>query len=98
MSLQRVKKLYRDFHEREPTRVSARRFRVPKALAIIGHLDALSYRTVIGWEAQRYKHTFTKGTRPVLATDGKRLFIVGGRFRVTARGIVNLSPTGREQE
>lgn len=98
MSVARAKKFYREFREREPTR--ARRFpvRLPRAVAVIGYCDAIQYRTTHGSSAVRYKHSFNKGSRPLLCTDGKKLFLIGGRYHVTERGIVDLSPRGREIE
>lgn len=98
----RAEKLYRSFRERNPTRV--RKLTVPplpRAVAVLGHLSAVEYDTSHGTgsgSARGYRHVFAAGSRPLLASDGKRLFILRGRFRVTGRGIVDLSATGRERE
>ena len=56
----------------------------------VGELRGLIYRArrAPGDPARTYVHFF-KEDRPVLATNlpGTRLYIVGGRYRVTGRGI-----------
>jgi hypothetical protein len=104
MDTRKAKKLYEDFHEHQAlhaVRISRRQL-LPRpntrALSILGFVRAISYDTSIGHTATNFKHTFKRGSRPYLATDGKKLFIVAGRFHVSARGIVDLSPAGRERE
>lgn len=93
-----VRSLYRNFREREPTRVlKVTTPRTPRALAVMGYLRGVSYDTTHGNRAVGYDHTFKAGSRPLLATDGKRLYILQGRYRVTSRGIVDLDSDGREQ-
>jgi hypothetical protein len=89
---------FRRFHERAPGR--SRHVKLPqsRAVAMIGTLDAVPYTAIVNGRAVRFKHTFAKGSRPMLATDGRHLYILGGRFRVTERGIVDLSPRGRERD
>jgi hypothetical protein len=98
MSVIRSKQWYQDFREERPTRLRKFTVRLPKAVAVMGYLDAVSYRTTVGREARRYKHTFARGCYPLLCTDGKRLYILAGRYHVTERGIVDLSPSGKELE
>lgn len=70
---------------------------LPPAMFAIGQCDQICYRTTIGGEARRYKHRFHPGSMPMLAagTD-ERLYLVGGRYRVTERGIVDLDAHGHE--
>jgi hypothetical protein len=62
---------------------------LPKAVAIIGELDFVGYTTVRESVTERYKHAFRKQSRPLLCVshDGKSLYIVGGRYHFTERGI-----------
>lgn len=93
-----VRSLYRNFREREPTRVmKVATPRTPRVLAVMGYLRSVSYDTTHGERAVGYDHPFKAGSRPLLATDGKRLYILKGRYRVTSRGIVDLDSEGREQ-
>lgn len=66
---------------------------VPDVLVMFGELDGVLYTTVRDGKVEHYKHEFHEGDKPLLCTspDGKQLFIVGGRYRFTARGIVDQS-------
>ncbi len=95
---ERAKKLYRGFREREPRKASKVSVPAhPRAVAVLGYLKAVEYDTTHG-TAQGYRHTFAAGSRPLLCSDGRRLYILKGRFRVTARGIVDINHRGREEK
>lgn len=64
---------------------------------VLGLLSAVEYDTTVGARARGYRHTFKGNAKPLLCSDGKRLYIVRGRFKVTSRGIVDLDRTGREE-
>lgn len=91
-------RLAQDFREKKPTRVRRVNLNVPKTLMVMGHVEFIGYRTTHGEQLVLYKHDFAPGSRPQLAAGPKRnqLFIVGGRYRVTDRGIVDLDASGRE--
>ena len=80
---------------RKPRRVTrARVSPEPEVLAQLGQLTHVTYQTKKGSEkVALYEHAFGEegGRRPVLALDPKsgRLHIVGGSYRVTARGIID---------
>jgi hypothetical protein len=88
---------YRDFRETDPLRAKVVRLKFPQAAFVMGQVDELYYRTTIGGKARRYRHKFNPGSLPTLAggTDGK-LYLVGGRYHVTERGIVDLDAQGNE--
>lgn len=95
--LDRAKRLYRGFREREPGKIGSVRIpKNPRALMTLGYLSAVEYDTTQG-AARNYRHVFSPGSRPILATDGRRLYVVRGRFRVTSRGIVDINSRGREE-
>lgn len=98
MSVKSAAKWYQDFREETPKRARTVRLKLPGAVAVMGTVDAISYRTTVGREARRYKHTFAAGSRPLLCTDGKKVYLIGGRYHITERGIVDLTSTGRERE
>lgn len=98
MSAKRAKKLFEAFREKPARRARKITFRIPKAVAVIGTVDAISYRTTHGSKSYRYKHTFAAGSRPLLCSDGSIILLVGGRYKVTERGIVDLTARGREIE
>jgi len=67
------------------------RVRAPRlggAAIVVGQLDAVLYTTPQG---ERFKHSFRPRSRPTLIAsgDGSQLAIVKGRYRFTARGIVD---------
>lgn len=94
-------KLHESFREATPTR--ARVIRVPKmptALMVLGTVEFVGYRTTHKSRAHLYKHDFAPGSRPMLAAGPKRnqLYLIGGRYHVTERGIVDLTASGDEIE
>jgi hypothetical protein len=60
---------------------------------VVGELDEIGYRTrregVEGGRMARYRHSFRKNSRPLLAvsSDGKQLHVVGGQYEFTDAGI-----------
>lgn len=90
--------LVRGFREREPSRALKVDIQLPKAAMIMGHLEAVLYRTTHGRRSVLYKHEFAPGSRPLLCAGTKRgqLYIIGEAFHVTERGIVDLDSDGEE--
>lgn len=90
--------LYRSFREREPTKVGRVTFDCPDVVAVIGHVEAIEYRTTHGRKTTLYRHPFARGSRPLLVvgSDGRQLLLLGGRYRFTDRGIVDHDHRGRE--
>jgi hypothetical protein len=92
----RALKLYRTFREAEPVGkyVTAR---YPSALARMGVCEFIGYMTTHGGRTALYVHHFAPGSRPALyaGTGRNKLFLMGGRFTVTDRGITDLDPRGR---
>jgi hypothetical protein len=99
-------RLFRAFREEEPRRVGVMKAELPDVLMVMGHVSAIEYETTHlddeGKQriAQGYRHKFAPGSRPLLCcAPGKNgLFVVAGRYHVTARGIVDLDAHGREIE
>lgn len=57
----------------------------------IGPVLAVAYETVRDGKREKYLHDFRPASRPTLAasSDGKSLFLLGGAYRFTDRGIVD---------
>ena len=91
-------KLHESFRELSPTKSVKMKVNLPRALMSMGHVEAICYRTTHGHASVLYKHEFAAGSRPVLAAGPKRnqLFLLGGRYHVTDRGIVDLTANGHE--
>jgi hypothetical protein len=100
VSARKSKAQYRKFREAEPGRIRKITYDPPKTAFSMGYCEAILYSTTHGGQARMYKHTFAKGSRPILAAGPKKnqLLLIGGRFHVTERGIVDLTPKGREIE
>lgn len=97
-SERRARALFRGFREREPTHIKKVSVpATPRAVVVMGYASSIDYDTTIKGVAKKYTHRFASGSRPLLCTDGKRLFLIKGRYRVTARGIVDIDSKGREE-
>jgi hypothetical protein len=88
--LGRAARLYRGFHRREPSGVARAQVDKPQAAMRLGRLEGVIYRSDHG---PTYLHKFKGSARPLLvaSADGSRLYVVGGRYRMTRRGIVDRS-------
>lgn len=85
-------RLYREFSGHEPDETELIDVPdMPRAVLVIGELEGVIYSTVRDDTAERYIHKFRKSSRAMLCAspDGEQLFIVGGRFEFTDRGIVD---------
>lgn len=87
-----VIEMFRRFHDFEPGEVSAYEYdQAPRLVACLGELEAVIYRSD-KWDGKNrsYIHKFKTSDRPLLATDesGKRLYIIGGSYRVKEDGII----------
>jgi len=93
-------KIYKDFREKNPQTLSVFEVDVPSAVACIGHVESIDYRTTHGKKLALYRHDFSPGSRPLfcVAADGRSLWLLGGRFKFTERGIVDRDAKGREIE
>lgn len=64
----------------------------PSTLAVIGELDGVLYTTQRDGQIEKYVHRFERvADKPLLCVspDGLTLYIVGGRYVFTDRGIVD---------
>lgn len=64
---------------------------VPDVLVKIGQIDGIMYTTVRDGKTEKYIHKFAQRSRPMFAVseDGKQIFLLGGRYTFTERGIVD---------
>lgn len=67
--------------------------RGPQAAYRLGSLVGVAYEATRDGVTERYFHEFTKAARPDLAVrdDGRQLYVTRGRYRVTDRGIEDMS-------
>jgi hypothetical protein len=66
---------------------------IPDALLFVGMVNAIEYDTVRDGVEEKYRHRFSKKDRPALCStyDGKMLYLLGGAYNFTERGIVDAS-------
>lgn len=82
--------LHQRFFGRAPDRLERARVEAappPRVLVELGALRALVYRAARDGQARNYVHFFERPPRLLADACGRRLFIDGGRFRVTRQGI-----------
>ena len=83
--------LFRTFHHFPCGRVSYRRCRrvMPKVLVRLGRLKGLIYSSDRGQQGRPRNFVHFLETPATLACDaaGTQLYILGGRYRITRRGI-----------
>jgi hypothetical protein len=98
--LPKAKRLYEKFREDKPKRIKKVTIDIPDTVAVMGYLSAVEYETTHNGVAQAYRHDFSPGSRPMLAAGPRKrqLFLVGGNFHVTERGIVDLTAQNKEIE
>ena len=70
---------------------------LPRVGVAIGEVDGILYTTTRDGVVEQYIHKFRRRDKPlfVVAPDGKALFLVGGRYTFTERGIVDDSDPTR---
>jgi hypothetical protein len=64
---------------------------MPKVGVVIGEIDGVMYTTVRDGVEEKYIHKFSRRSKPlfVVSPDGKQIFLVGGQYNFTERGIVD---------
>ncbi len=66
---------------------------IPRVGVCVGEVDGILYTTVRDGVTEKYIHKFKAADRPlfVVAPDGRQLYLVGGGYDFTERGIVDHS-------
>lgn len=87
--VQKAARLYEDFTGDRPQYVERVSVDVPEVVWLLGELDAVKYTCIRDGRTEHYQHTFKKSSRPLLCSNetGTAIFCVGGRYRITNRGI-----------
>jgi len=83
--------LYEDFTGHKADHYENRTINLPDVGLKFGECTGIMYETVRDGVKERYCHEFKKTARPDLGAsfDGKQIFLVGGNYRFTNRGIVD---------
>jgi len=85
---------YAGFRGAKPESVSKVRMRdQPRVLLTVGECLGILYRTDRDGVVDNYIHRFKKHARPTLCctSDGRQLYMLGGAYKMTERGIVDAS-------
>jgi len=90
-------RLYRRFREAPARRARRVTVDIPKAVAVMGTVEFVGYMTTHQGKTHLYIHEFAAGSRPSFCAGPGRnqAFLIGGRYRVTERGIVDYGPSGK---
>lgn len=90
--------LYERFSGHEATEgVRIKKPTIPDVGVLIGEIDGILYTTVRDGKVEKYIHKFHPSDKPdfVVSPDGRQIFLVGGRYDFTERGIVDKSDKSR---
>ncbi len=95
--LEGARRLYRAFREAPVRTIKRRNVHVPRAVARIGVLEFVGYMTTHRGKPALYIHHFAPGSRPAVYSGSGRneLVLVGGRYKVTERGITDMDSVGK---
>jgi len=63
----------------------------PDVVVLVGRVTGIAYETVRDGKLERYLHEFKQKASPMLcaSSDGDAIYLVGGKYRFTERGIVD---------
>ena len=70
---------------------------IPEEMMIVGRLNAIEYDCRREGKTLKARHVFAPGSRPMLAAGERngQLFLLGGRYRMTDRGVVDFNRHGQ---
>lgn len=92
VQIRNASKLYSDFTGHEASEYETLDKPVlPDVMIRVGEIDFVGYTTVRDGKTEKYIHKFSKKCRPLFTVshDGKQLFMLGGSYDFTERGIVD---------
>jgi hypothetical protein len=92
--IEKARDLYERFSGHDAVELG--RVKIPPLPAVgvaIGQVDGILYSTIRDGVLEKYIHKFRKSDRPlfVVSPDGKVLYLLGGNYNFTERGIVDES-------
>jgi len=92
--IERAKDLYKRFSGHDAEEIGTVNLpAMPTVGVAIGEVDGILYSTIRDGKFEKYIHKFHKKDRPmfIVSPDGKQLFLIGGNYTFTERGIVDAS-------
>ena len=96
--IDQAKDLYERFSGHDAVEIGSVRVKpMPKVGVAIGEVDGILYSTIRDGVLEKYIHKFRKADRPlfVVSPDGSVLYLLGGNYDFTERGIVDHSDPSR---
>lgn len=96
--VQKAARLYEKFSGHEAEAIGRVKVKpLPKVGVAIGDIDGVLYTTIRDGKVEKYIHKFAAKDKPlfVVSPNGDALFLVGGRYTFTERGIVDKSDKSR---
>ena len=90
--IKRASRLFEDFTGERPQEITVtHKPAMPDVLLAVGEITGIMYQTVRDGKLEDYIHEFKAKARPTFAVshDGKQLYLLGGAYNFTARGIVD---------
>lgn len=91
----RASRAFEEFTGRKPAKVRQEKLDTGPVVGWeMGPLVGVAYEAVRDGKKDRYFHEFAEKSRPRLVAreDGRQLYIAGGKYKVTERGVVDVSP------
>ncbi len=84
-------RLYRGFREAAPRGVERWTLPADQVGVKMGLCVGIIYATTVGGKREKFIHEFRRDAAPVLAVGeaGAQLYLLGGKYRVTERGIID---------
>ncbi len=90
--ISQASKLYSEFTGEEPQYIDQVSIDVSPVMLLIGECDGILYTTRRDGNVESYIHRFKQSARPLLTASntGNQLYLIGGRYRFTDAGIIDL--------
>ncbi len=94
LQVKQAEGLFADFTGHDGNLVSVQKPTIPNVMLVVGQCDGIMYTTIRDGKTEKYLHQFKKSSRPLLcsSSDGKSLYLLGGAYDFTDRGIVDHDP------
>jgi hypothetical protein len=92
VQLREAKKLFSDFSGHDGEIIDTiDKPGLPDVMLVVGDIDFIGYTTVRDNVIEKYIHKFKKNCRPLFCVshDGKQIYLLGGSYDFTERGIVD---------
>jgi hypothetical protein len=89
--LNQAANLYESFTGHDAGYIDKINLPIAREVVRVGPCDGILYSTVRDGKPEKYIHKFKKSARPLLVSsfDGRTLYLIGGSYKFTERGIID---------